>query len=238
MSLIACARTGSLAWLKPDRAAHYRRLHAAPWPEVLQRIARSNLRNYSIFEKELDGRPVLFSYFEHTGADRAADMAAMAADAPTQRWWAECVPCLDPLPKAARRGQVWDEMEEVYFFEGDAGGAPASVRRVGTVTGLRFEKEELYRSLHANPWPGVKRTILEAHIRNYSIFLKLVGEKLYLFSYFEYVGPDFEGDMRRIGECDVTQRWWKHTDACQAPLSDAAARGEIWSPMTEVFHTD
>ena len=33
-----------------------------------------------------------------------------------------------------------------------------------------------------------------------------------------------------------TQRWWKETDPCQNPLPDAAARGKIWSDVTEVFH--
>lgn len=228
-------RTGSIVGLKPERAAQYRALHADPRPNVMLRLEQSGVRNYSIFEKELDGRPVLFSYFEHTGANRAEDMARMAADPATRAWWADCVPCLEPLPRAARRGEVWDEMEEVYFYEG-ATGTPHAIRRVGTVTGLKFEKEELYRTLHATPWPGVKRTLREANIRTYAIFLKLVGEKLYLFSYFEYVGRDFDGDMKRIGECDVTRRWWQHTDACQAPLPEAAAKGEIWAPMTEIFH--
>ena len=33
-----------------------------------------------------------------------------------------------------------------------------------------------------------------------------------------------------------TQRWWKDTDPCQAPLPEAAARGKLWSDAKDVFH--
>ena len=61
---------------------------------MLEQIRRSNIRNYTIFLR--DG--VLFSYFEYIGTDYEADMAAMAADDQTQRWWAD-----RPLPAACRR---------------------------------------------------------------------------------------------------------------------------------------
>ncbi len=64
--------------------AEYERLHQAVWPSVLSRLSASNIRNYSIYRYG----ELLFSYLEYAGDDFEADMAAIAADPETQRWWA------------------------------------------------------------------------------------------------------------------------------------------------------
>lgn len=228
------------AWvtgLKPDKAAHYKELHAKCWPTVLARIKASHIQNYSIYLKEIAGQQFLFSYLEYTGKNFAADMKKMAADPQTQLWWRETDPCQQPLPEAAARGQIWDDLEEVFYFGGDMLPGTTGVR-YGMITGLLPEKEAWYRTLHSTPWRGVNAQIFGSHIRNYSIFLKEIGGKLYLFSYFEYTGKNFEGDMGAMAKDATTQRWWKQTDACQSPLPDAAAKGKIWSGMEEVFHCE
>lgn len=114
--------------------------------------------------------------------------------------------------------------------------ADAAVTRYAWVTGLKPDKAAYYEKLHAHPWPGVLRMIKKCHIRNYSIYVREIGGKLYLFSYLEYVGNDFNKDMKVMAQDPETQRWWKETDPCQAPLPDAAAKGKIWSDTKEVFH--
>jgi L-rhamnose mutarotase len=110
-------RYGSVVGVKADRVARYEELHAAAWPDVLAIIKRSHIRNYSIYLRKLaDGRHYLFSYFEYTGADFAADMARIAAEPVTQRWWAECVPCLELLPDRAL-DEVWSPMKEVFHLD-------------------------------------------------------------------------------------------------------------------------
>ena len=104
------------------------------------------------------------------------------------------------------------------------------------VTGLKPEKAEYYRQLHAHPWPGVNRTIKACHIRNFSIHEREIDGKLYLVAYLEYTGKDFAADMARMAADPETQRWWKETDPCQSPLPDAAAAGKIWSDARMVFH--
>ncbi|MCH5598059.1 L-rhamnose mutarotase [Niabella ginsengisoli] len=84
---------------------------------------------------------------------------------------------------------------------------------------------------------GTKK-IKECNIRNYSIYLKKIDSKTYLFSYFEYTGNNFDADMKKMAADPNTQKWWKETDPCQLPLPDAASKNEIWSSMEEVFHTD
>jgi L-rhamnose mutarotase len=102
-------RYGQLLKVRPEHEAEYVRQHAAVWPEVLERIHRSNIRNYSIFLK--DG--MLFAYFEYVGSDFQADMRAMAADAATQRWWALMEPMQEKWPTAGLE-EWWTTMPEVF----------------------------------------------------------------------------------------------------------------------------
>lgn len=107
------------------------------------------------------------------------------------------------------------------------------VQRFGMVIKVKPEKLAFYREIHAKTWPGVLKQITRSNIRNYSIYLK----DDYLFSYFEYVGNDFEKDMAQMKADSTTQAWWKITDPCQAPL-ETRAEGEWWANMEEVFHHD
>jgi L-rhamnose mutarotase len=110
------------------------------------------------------------------------------------------------------------------------------MHRHGTVIGVRKEKLEQYKQLHAAVWPDVLKLIKECHIQNYSIFLrKLEDGNYYLFSYFEYTGKDFAADMAKMAADPTTQRWWQLCKPCQQPLSDRHA-DEWWAPMEEVFH--
>jgi L-rhamnose mutarotase len=112
------------------------------------------------------------------------------------------------------------------------------VERYGMVIGLKPEKAEYYKKLHAEAWPRVLRKIQECNIRNYSIYLKEVEPgRIYLFSYFEYTGNDFAADMARMAADPLTQKWWKETDPCQYAVPLHGDK-EWWSRMAEVFHTD
>lgn len=110
--------------------------------------------------------------------------------------------------------------------------------RHGSVVELKPEMAAEYQRLHAAVWPEVLRLITAAGIRNYSIFLRRLPDgRLYLFSYFEYIGADFAGDMARLAAAPVTQQWWAVCKPCHTPLPDRA-EGEWWASMEEVFHHD
>lgn len=110
-------RYGSVIEVNPDKADEYKRLHAATWPGVLTTIGECNIRNYSIFFKEIEpGKMLLFSYFEYTGDDFEADMKRMAADPVTKDWWKVCVPCVRPVENAGK-GELWADMEEVFHCD-------------------------------------------------------------------------------------------------------------------------
>ena len=109
----------------------------------------------------------------------------------------------------------------------------ATPQRYGMVLKIRPEKIEEYKVYHAEVWPGVAKMISECNITNYSIYLK----DDYLFSYFEYVGDDFEADMAKMADDSVTQEWWDVMMPMQDPLP-TRLEGEWWANMEEVFHQD
>jgi L-rhamnose mutarotase len=107
-------RMGMVIGIAPEHIAEYRRLHAAVWPAVLERIRLSNIRNYSIFLREPEN--LLFGYWEYHGTDFEADMAAIAADPETQRWWQVCGPCQRPL-ESRQPGEHWASMVSVFHVD-------------------------------------------------------------------------------------------------------------------------
>lgn len=108
-------------------------------------------------------------------------------------------------------------------------------QRYGMVIGVKPEKLDYYKELHADAWPGVNQQIRKSNIQNYSIYLTQLDDgKWYLFAYFEYTGDDFEADMKKMGEDEETVRWWKETDPCQIPLENRQ-EGEWWKKMEEVY---
>ena len=67
-------RYGQVIRVKPERYEEYREYHRNVWPEIIELGSQCNIRNQTIFHR--DG--LLFRYFEYTGDDYEADMAAAA----------------------------------------------------------------------------------------------------------------------------------------------------------------
>jgi len=107
------------------------------------------------------------------------------------------------------------------------------MKRYGQLIGVRAEKLAEYKKLHADVWPDILEMITICGIRNYSIY-EMNG---LLFSYFEYVGNDFEADMAKMAADPRTQEWWDVCKPCQEPV-EGRAPGEWWATMQEVFHYD
>jgi L-rhamnose mutarotase len=108
------------------------------------------------------------------------------------------------------------------------------VRPFASVIGLEPDLEQRYRELHANAWDSVMSRLKRSNIRNYSIFIASIDGRKYLFSYCEYTGSDYEGDMQKIAEDPETHRWWQETDPCQIPLPECA-EGSRWCDLERVF---
>jgi len=73
--------------------------------------------------------------------------------------------------------------------------------RYGQVIRIKNGKLDEYKKYHAAVWPGVLAKITDCNIRNYSIYQK----DGFLFSYYEYVGENYEADMKRMADDPLTQ---------------------------------
>lgn len=107
------------------------------------------------------------------------------------------------------------------------------MKRFGQTIHLKAEGAEEYISQHAAVWPGVLAKIKECNISNYSIFVR----DNVLFAYFEYVGNNFEADMKLMAAHEETQRWWDVVKPLMQPVETAGPE-EFWADMQEIFHLD
>jgi L-rhamnose mutarotase len=101
--------------LKRDKEAHYRLLHANPWPDVIAAIKKANFRHFSIFLEEINGKVYLFGWLEYVGNDISADDAINKQNPASIRWWKETDACQIAPDDAG--GGMWGGMKELFFAE-------------------------------------------------------------------------------------------------------------------------
>jgi len=107
------------------------------------------------------------------------------------------------------------------------------MQRFGQVIGIKPEFFDLYKKMHAEPWPEVVAANRASNIRNYSIFR--YGNLL--FAYFEYMGDDFAADMAKMAANPKVQEWWTHMYPMQEPVP-ICQPGEHWATIEEEYHQD
>ncbi|MCG8508872.1 MAG: L-rhamnose mutarotase [Rhodospirillales bacterium] len=104
-------RVGMVIGLKPEAIEEYKRLHADDYPGVRDLLTKYNMRNFSIYLTEIDGKWYEFGYYEYVGNDFEKDMAELAKEERNIEWLKVCDPMQIPL-----EGETgWREMERVYF---------------------------------------------------------------------------------------------------------------------------
>ena len=96
------------SYLKPEKVEEYVKLHAEPWPELVQLMTECNLHNYSISIRGTE----LYTYYEYTGEDYDADMRKMGETAVQQRWWQHSRPCF----LYHEDGVYYDELKEIFYL--------------------------------------------------------------------------------------------------------------------------
>lgn len=109
------------------------------------------------------------------------------------------------------------------------------MQRMAMVIGIKPDRIDDYKRLHADAWPDILAMISTCNITNYSIYLR-EPENL-LFGYWEYTGVDFDADAAKMAADPRTQEWWDICMPCQEPL-ETRKEGEWWAMMEEVFHHD
>jgi L-rhamnose mutarotase len=203
-------RIGSLIKLKSEYEERYIILHKHTFPGVLDRIHRSDIRNYSIFLRE----GILFSYFEYVGNDYEEDMTEIGQDPVTREWWKLTDPMQEPLD-TRKEGEWWASMEEIFHWDGIEDPERKSQRKAYT-TRIRKGFQDKIIETFAEVSAGLIQRLTLEFIRNCSIFNKDGN----LYSYFEFTGKKTDKDIERL------LRGMK------------VNKGLSWAPMEEVFHTD
>ena len=103
--------------------------------------------------------------------------------------------------------------------------------RLGMTLGVREDKIDEYKRLHANVWPEILDNLTELNFKNFSIYL----HNNTLFGYMEYHGDNLERDNKLMAANPKVQEWWSLCGPCQVPDPNRK-KGEWWSIMEEVFH--
>ncbi|WP_072500000.1 L-rhamnose mutarotase [Olsenella phocaeensis] len=107
----------------------------------------------------------------------------------------------------------------------------AKVQRFASVSRTNGDAGyESYKSHHACPFEGVNEMIKACNLQNYSIYY---WDGL-LFSYYEYVGDDYEADMAKMAADPTTQEWW----AAVVPQMRPFGADGPWVDMEELYHLD
>ena len=98
--------------LDSARMKEYVALHADSTPGVRDLLEKYHLRNFSIFLTQLeDGNYYEFGYYEYTGSNYEADMAALDAEPRNKEWLKRC----DPMQIPLKGESSWKKMKQIYY---------------------------------------------------------------------------------------------------------------------------
>jgi L-rhamnose mutarotase len=215
-------RQGSLIKVRPEYEERYIILHRHTFPGVLDRIRKSNIRNYSIFL--LDG--TLFSYLEYAGNNYEEDMKAIA-DPVTKDWWKLTDPMQEPLT-TRKEGEWWAEMQQVFLLPEKNKESQRAIR-VGLTAEILPGKEEEVKKI-CNSFPDeLKKETYNSGFQNANMFMK--DGRLYY--YYEYVGTDIAASFRILSRNNGFVSFQSELNQYLVPQKDG-----FWDTMQEVFHTD
>lgn len=138
------------------------------------------------------------------------------------------MPELNEQPRAPEAGPVFGPTNPKGLRDDDG------IIRFAQAVELLPEREAVYRRLHAQVFPTVLRTLATVGIRNYHIFVGDVAGTRLLWSFFEFVGDDWEEASALIQGCADTRHWWELTGPCQRRLAGTPP-GQQWLPLERVF---
>ncbi len=103
-------------------------------------------------------------------------------------------------------------------------------QRYGMAVRLKDDKKEFYIENHANVWPEVLEELRKINIKNYSIFLK----DDFMFGYLEYTGNDFDGEMSKMQQIPIVDKWTKLMIDCFNPFPNNEDN-DSWVMMDQIF---
>ena len=107
------------------------------------------------------------------------------------------------------------------------------MKKIGQVCGISPEKARAYIEYHRNIPEEIRALIRNCNIRNYRIYYR----NGLLFTDYDYVGEDYDGDMRKMSENPDNQKWWDLVKPLMSPLPDRN-EDEFWADMELIFEQE
>ena len=103
------------------------------------------------------------------------------------------------------------------------------MKRIANITKLKKGAAVDYKALHDNIWEEIVAAGHQYGLRNFTMF----RHGNYIFSYYEYIGDDFEADMREKAKCKNQAEWQA---ACGEYKADIEGQSVI--SLEEFWHND
>jgi L-rhamnose mutarotase len=204
----------------PGTEPEYDRRHASIWPELVDEIRESGLRNMSGFRRGTD-----VWYYLEADPDVTTAFAVHGPKPANQRWNRHFRDVI---------AQITDDSGNLLWYDEvfHAGGAPLDGPFERAMFGLVIDPERAadYESLHANPWPDLMTAIEASGFRNYSGFRR--GAHVVYYGEFY---PDMRTVLARMGAHEVNARWGSAFEGIITTITDVDGNLLV---ADEVYHQD
>ena len=204
----------------PGTEAEYDRRHAEIWPELVDEIRESGLRNFSGFRRGTD-----VWYYTEAEPDVATALAVHGPKPANQRWNRYFRDVIAQITDDSG-GLLW--YDKVFEADGPALDGPFERGLFGLV--IDPERADEYEALHANPWPDLMAAIQDSGFRKYQGFRR--GAHVVYYGEFY---PDMTTVFARMAAHEVNDRWGVAFQGIITTITDAD--GNLLA-ADEVYHQD
>jgi L-rhamnose mutarotase len=207
--------------LFPGTEAEYDKRHAEVWPELVDEIRESGIRNFSGFRRGTD-----VWYYGEYEPDAATAFAVHGPKPANQRWNHFFRDVIAQITTDAGELIYYDEV----FHTNEGPALSGSMKRGLLSLVIDPERAADYDALHAEPWPDLIEAIAASGFRNYSGFRR----GAHVVYYGEYY-PDMATVFGRMAQHEVNARWGKAFEGIITTIT--TADGSLIT-ADEVYHQD
>lgn len=204
----------------PGTEAEYDRRHAEIWPDLVDEIRESGIRNFTGFRRGTD-----VWYYGECHPDARTAFGVHGPKPANQRWNHNFRDVI---------AQITDDSGDLLWysqmFRADGPPLEGPLTRGLLTLVVDPERVDEYDARHANPWPDMMEAIESAGFRNYNGFRR----GAHVIYYGEYY-PDMGTVFGRIGGTDVNRRWGESFAGIITTLVDGD--GKLIT-ADEVYHQD
>jgi L-rhamnose mutarotase len=204
----------------PGTEAEYDRRHAEIWPELVDEIRESGLRNFSGFRRGTD-----VWYYTEAEGDVESAFAVHGPKPANQRWNHYFRNIIAQITDDSGALLWYDKV-----FESDGPSLEGTFQR--GLFGLVIDPVRAadYEALHADPWPDLMAAIEASGFRKYQGFRR--GAHVVYYGEFY---PDMTTVFARMAEHEVNARWGTAFEGIITTITDAD--GKLLT-ADEIYHQD